>query len=197
LIKIVAAVLCLAIALPTIWERLQTRASNVDLIARTIGAHEQPGDVVIINPFADAITFQRYYRGKNEYISVPPLKDLTLHRWDEVLEQMRAGNAMAPALEKMRAALQSDHRIWLVTNSDISPAKKAPPPVAPLDPRAPRPLGFFLFAWSRELTYELQTHTTGAAVVPVRVQQPISLYEDDRLLLLSGWRNSPPEQTSP
>lgn len=191
LIKIIAAVLCLAIALPAIWQQVQTRASNVDLIARAIEAQEQPGDIVIVNPFADAITFQRYYRGVNQSISVPPLKDLTLHRWDEVLEQMRAGNAMAPALEKIRAALQSGHRVWLVTNMEVVPVKQAPPPVAPLDPSAPRPLGYFLFAWSRELIYELQSHATGVAIVPIRAQQPISFYEDDRLLLLSGWRNSP------
>jgi hypothetical protein len=197
LIKIVGAVLCLAIALPVIWQQLQTRASNIDFIAHTIEANEQPGDIVIVNPFTDAITFQRYYRGVNEYISVPPLKDLTLHRWDEVLEQMRVGNAMAPALEKMRVALRSGRRIWLVTNMDITSVKQAPPPVAPLDPQNPRPLGYFLFAWSRELTYELQAHATGLAVVPAHPPQPISLYEHDRLLLLSGWRDSAPPQSSP
>ena len=195
--KILGAVLCLAVALPAIWQQLQTRASNIDLIAQTIQAREEPGDLIIVNPFSDAITFQRYYRGANEYISVPPLKDLTLHRWDEVMEQMRAGHAMAPALEKMRSALQNGRRIWLVTSVDIVPVKKAPAPAAPLDPENPRPLGYFLFAWSRELMYELQTHSTGVAAVPVRTSQPISLYEDDRLLLVSGWNNSPVESSIP
>jgi hypothetical protein len=193
-VKVAGAVLCVCVLVPGLWERLQTRASNVDVIAHMIEERAQTGDIVVIGQFTDAITFRRYFHGAADSISIPPMQDLTLHRWDELLREMRTPNALEPALAKIDDTLRQGHQVWLVTSVGLRPSPMRPPPVPPYTDAAPRPVGFFLTGWYRQVTAELQRHSRKVAKVPVRIAQPISPYENNGLLVFSGWQDTSPTQ---
>lgn len=184
--RTVAAASCIVVATPMFLERLETRASNIDLIARTIEAREKPGDLVVIQTFADAITFGRYYRGASPWTPAPPMNDRSLHRWDEVIDHMRAPDAMKPLLARIRTTLRGGHRVWLVTNTGWWEVKREPPRPEPFDPSQPRRLDYYLFTWSRQLFYELRAGAAGVEAVEVAAREPISRYENDALFLVSG-----------
>jgi hypothetical protein len=192
--KVAAAALCVCVLVPGLWERLQTRASNVDVIAHMIEERAQPGDIVVIGQFTDAITFRRYFHGAAESISIPPMQDLTLHRWDELLREMRTPNAVEPVLARIDDTLRQGHQVWLVTSVGLRPLPMRPPPVPPFTEVASRPVGFFLIGWYRQVTYELQRHARNVAKVPIRIAQPISPYENNGLAVFSGWQDTSPAE---
>lgn len=191
--KTAAAAVCIIVACPALWERMQTRASDVDLIAHMIEERAQPGDVVVIGQFTDAITFRRYFHGAAESFSIPPMQDLTLHRWDELLHEMQTPNAVEPVLAKIDDTLRQGHQVWFVTSIALRPVPTSPS-VPPFTDAAPRPVGFFLIGWYRQVTHELQRHAQHIAQVPIRIAQPISPYEKNALFVFSGWQDTSPAQ---
>jgi hypothetical protein len=183
--KVGLVVLCLALAAPAIEPRLQIRLSNIDRIAKVIEAREKPGDLVVIQPFVDAIPFGRYYRGTSRWTSAPPVEDVSLHRWDLVIASARSAAAMDPLLDDVRRTLGEGHRVWLVTRVRWTEVRRRPPRPEPLSGTKPR-LGFYFQRWSQQLFYELQADESRMEKIRIPSDQPVSPYERDELLVVSG-----------
>ena len=58
------------------------RQTNADLVAQTVTRGAAPGDLVLVNPWYDGISFGRYYRGKAPWITLPEMTDHRYHRYD-------------------------------------------------------------------------------------------------------------------
>ena len=183
LLVVVAGCTCLGLAAPTIIDRSRLRASNVDEVAQVVDAEEHPGDFIVIDDFTYAITFSRYYHGRNSWMSVPPLRDLSLHNWGEVMRQMQTPDAMRPLLDQVQKALTTGHRVWLITGSVRPFPASAPEAVPPFDPHTPRSLGFYLHSWSEQLRYELRRDAKTITTVQLKADQPISRYEEPRVVV--------------
>lgn len=104
--KAVSIVAALGLLLPAIWGRLQERVSNLDLVAGIVAREARPGDVILLYPFADGITFNRYYRGTEEWLTVPSLQDHSLHNWAEVRAAVKNPKVMDLVLSEVNRALR-------------------------------------------------------------------------------------------
>jgi hypothetical protein len=191
------ALLALVATFPSLNAAISTRMSNLDLVADTISKRGAPGDLVIVNPYVDGVSFKRYYRGPVEWITIPMLPNLPLEHPNDLLNELRRPDSIVPALEKIRRTLQGGHNVWLATTWRWDPPAEIPQPVTPLRAPDPRTMGYFLRGWEQSFQYVLRAHAENSYVIAVPCDQPIAWYEQSRLFLFSGWRDTaaaPPPQ---
>jgi hypothetical protein len=185
------AVVVLAFTFPALHEAVSTRMSNLDLIAGVIVKRAQSGDLVIIYPYVDGVTFQRYYHGEIEWKTIPMLTRLPLREANDLLDELRRPDAIQPLLEKIKHTLQAGHQVWLASTWRWEPPSEPPGPIEPLRTEDTRPLGYYLRGWGRSCQYVLQAHSQNLFVIRIPVEQPIARYERSDLYLFSGWHDKP------
>jgi dolichyl-phosphate-mannose-protein mannosyltransferase len=177
----------LTIAIPG-WKEVQTRWTNVDVVAAGIAKQVTAGDVIVLNPFWIGMTFQRYYQGQTPWVTVPPLEDVHIVRYDLVKVAMTRPTSVNPVLEKMAEALRSGHRVWWVggfpAGADNEKPQILPPPPLPgtgwyLNP--------YLFSWGRQAAHLLESHGLESSPVEFPVNGPVSVYENVTVTVVSGW----------
>jgi hypothetical protein len=95
---------------------VKCRQTNVDLIAGGLSSEVTPNDYVIVYPFYCGVTFERYYKGRASWTTIPPLEDYTLQRWDLFMAKMQANDPVAPVIDRIASTLQSGNRVWFVGN---------------------------------------------------------------------------------
>ena len=197
LVRAALTLLVLVVTFPTLYAAVSTRLSNLDLISEIIVEHARPGDLVIIYPYVDAVTFKRYYHGEMEWMTIPMVAHLPLQHPDDLLDELRRPDAIVPALDKIRHTLQSGHKVWLASTWRWQPPAEHPPPVEPLRPNDTRPMGHFLRGWERSYQYVLRAHAGEFFVLPVPAAQPIAFYERSQLYLFSGWNENEKSRDRP
>jgi hypothetical protein len=188
------AVIIVVGSFPALYTAVSTRLSNYDLVADIIAKRAVVGDLVIIDPFVDALTFTHYYHGPVEWIIFPPVPIPSVGP-DDIPDALRRPDAVVSGLDKIKQTLQAGRKVWLATSWNWDPPTQPPALVAPLRPSDNRTMGYFLRSWQRAFQYLLSVHAESSYLVPVPCDQPIAWYEKSRLYLFSGWR-SKPEQTS-
>src|SRR5436309_2378863 len=129
--RVGTAVLATALAFPASLDRVGARQTNVDLIAQYVHTAAQPGDLILVNPWYVGITFNRYYRGPVRWMTLPPMEDLTVHRYDLLKLRMTSAEPLAPLYGAIQGALESRHRVWLVGGLLFPPAGYVPPVLPP------------------------------------------------------------------
>ena len=189
--RILVAIVCLLSSITLVVARVQVRASNLDVIAATLEKHAGPNDLIVLYPFVDGITFNRYYHGATRWLTIPKIGDLSLHRWDLLMQQARQENAIAPVLEEIDKVLRDGNQVWIATTFPLVPSEGPPRPVLPLQDSRPRRIGYFLGGWRDLLVANLREHAERSTAVNVPIEQSVSKYERSRLLVFSGWRDSP------
>ncbi len=187
-----ALAVSLLIAIATVspaWRQVAERRTDVDAVAAHLERTASPGDVIVVFPFYSGVSFQRYYRGPVPWVTIPPLDDLRIHRYDLLKEAMIRSAAMDPVLDRMAESLRAGHRVWLVGGL---PALQGAQPPAPLPP-APNPAtgwqnGPYLLAWGQQANYFLASHARRSDRVPIPGEASASSYERVSLFVVSGWR---------
>lgn len=185
--RIVLALVCGATAWAPSWAALHGRQTTVDLIAGRLGDLADSRDYVVVHPWYCGLVFERYYRGRAPFATVPPLPDLRLQRKDVFRDAMRSTDPMGPLLDALAATLRSGHTVWLVGR--LPEAGSGPPP----DPGpAPSPLAgwnhdLYAHLWAVRLAFLLREHSveTTAIAVPGEVSGPERL----ELMRVAGWRD--------
>ena len=181
----VSAVACTT-AIPG-WEQSGARWTNVDVVAARVGRQAAAGDAIVLNPFWIGITFQRYYKGQATWVTIPPLEDVHIVRFDLVKAAMARSDALDPALDTMAKALQSGHRVFWVQGLAVNESE--PPPRLP---PAPLPdtgwyIGPYLYGWARQASYFLQSHGLRSEIMDTRVAGRALGYETVVVTIVSGW----------
>jgi hypothetical protein len=163
---------------------LQNRQTNLDMLADQLSSEAQPNDFIVVNNWYYGVTFQRYYHGVTPWMTLPPLSDLSLHRYDLLKAEMQNPDALRPLLEQVSAALRDGHRVWLVGRI---PLDGHPPPA--IQPAPNNSWGWHLFpytqVWAAELGYFLTLHATGAQRFPIT--SGINSFENVEIASVSGW----------
>ena len=193
---ILRLVLCFACVLSSVtaaFTKVQVRASNLDVIALVLEKHAVKEDLIVIYPFVDAITFSRYFHGPAPFVTIPKIDDLSLHRWDQLVQQARQENAIAPLITRVNETLRSGHQVWVATTFSLTAPAGSAPPVQPLRDSAPHRIGYFLVGWGEQFVANLRKHVERSAPVNVALDQPVSRYERSRLFVFAGWKDSAPE----
>jgi hypothetical protein len=192
-IRAAAAILYLIVTLPFVYDGAMLRLSNLDLIARTVEARAAPGDFIIILPYVEGITFARYFHGQSKWTTIPQLKYPPFKPSEDVLEEYRRPDAIRRVLDSINETLRAGNKVWIASSWPMQIPAAEPPPVLPLEKSDSRPLGHFFWRWQDAIAYDLNLHATTRSRVEVPCEQPVSIYENSRLAVFSGWKEKPDE----
>jgi hypothetical protein len=185
--RVARPVLAAAIAvtsLPLTWHEVNSRQTNMDLIAAKLTQSARPGDLIIVSPWFMGISFDRYYRGSASWITMPPIEFHKFHRYDLVQKQMQSsapGRVIAPVEEGIAETLKAGHRVWiagLLSFQEEHPHKE------------PAELASAL-KWSHELAMYLRASARHLEVVKIDAQSPVNHFENSPLRMVEGWAGAP------
>jgi hypothetical protein len=175
---------------PGVVEAVPLRMTNLDLVAQTIKEQGRADDLVVVFPWYCGITFQRYYRGQAEWITLPDFGEHRFHRHLLVAEKMREGDAAVRSeLGLVERTLRDGGRVWIV---GVPVAPNADQPLAPLPPAPTGPLGWraapYLENWELQLGGLVETHARHGERVPIGDSERVNAWENLPLYRLEGWR---------
>jgi hypothetical protein len=170
-------------------QQLLIRQSNIDLIARFLTLHGTSEDVIIISPWYFGISFRRYYDGSADWITVPPVGDHRIHRYDLVKEQMTLQEPLNLVYKRIEKTLESGNRTWIAIAGGLATMDPLPP-VLPPAPNSP--FGWqeeaYVYSWSRQVLHYAQRHGVSIQRVLITTKKPIRDLENVSLFVIKGFR---------
>jgi hypothetical protein len=131
---VIAVVVLGAGALPT-WRALHERHTNADAIAATLTEQAERDDLILVNPWFLASSVGHYYTGQARIVTIPPIGDYRVHRFDLIKEAMLSDDPLAPLRAQIQQTLESGHRLWVVGRLKLDPSGAVPAPM----PKPPLP----------------------------------------------------------
>lgn len=166
------------------------RLTNIDLVAEHLQSRSKHGDLIVVSPWYYGVTFQRYYNGNAEWITLPSLTDHAVHRYDLLKAKMESNNPIDSTLEEVAETLKSGNRVWIVGHLSY------PSPETTLNILSPAPNdevgwneGAYLRSWSMQVGQLLQSRATRAEQLPHIGGQNVSPYENAKVVVFEGWKN--------
>ena len=184
----IAAVAVVVTGATGAWQAMHERQTNVDVIAGRLHAEAGPQDLILVNPWYLGVTLSRYYRGKSQVMTIPPIGDRTISRYDLLKEQMLTADATAPVRQAIDRALSSGGRVWLVggllappPGVDI-PASLPPPPLPDTEWNSMP----YELLWSKQVAFWLGKRVNTCS--PIDLGVPGGRLENAFLVVCAGWR---------
>ena len=175
---------------PLAYQATHVRLTNVDLTAKIIAEHAQVEDLVVVDYYLYAISFQRYYHGQAPWVSVPDVSDLSLHRWDLLSQTMDRPHPVEPILKRIEETLQAGHDVYVAGLAPINHETVAPPDLPTVSQNNfGRILWPYVRRWSSQVAYTAQTHASRGVIIPILAKEPISTAENIRAFAVSGWKD--------
>jgi len=169
--------------------QINCRMTKMDEVARHLNQQARPEDLIVVYPWYNGVSFQRYYQGKAAWTTLPELGDHRVHRYDLVKVRLQEVDPVQPVIERVQRAMQAGGKIWVVgTLPPPLPGETQPPR---LPPAPESPTGWYdepyTYVWGRQLETFLQNHTREAKPVVVGAAGCYSIYEDVPLTVVSGF----------
>jgi len=177
---------------PSAYSALRWRQTNCDLLAAQVSREAKAGDLIIVHPWFNGLSFAHNFRGTIPWTTLPPVGDYRFYRYDLIKSELQKTNAIAPVLKQVQIALQSGNRVWIVGRIPWPPSEARAPVRLPPAPNGP--YGWldqpYTVAWGMELGYFLAHHVTNAdwLVNPATNSIPINPAERMTLMVTSGWK---------
>ncbi len=188
----VIAVWLLCSTMPAAWYEIGTRHTNADLVGTQMQKLTQEGDVVLIPRWECAISLCRYFHGKAEVITLPPIGDHRFHRYDLVLKEMDTPDAIQPVLEQIEQTLRSGHKVFLADILPFPGADVQLPNLIPAykEPRGGWDAGTYYEIWKAQAGQFLRAHATrlGRIEVPLPPGVAVQDFEELRPAVVQGWK---------
>jgi hypothetical protein len=175
------------------WAEAHTRRSNLDVVAAFLSHNASAGDLIVVQDAWEGITFNRYYRGQAQWLSVPPIDSHEVHRIDLVIAEMNEPEAMTPVLRAITNTLTSGHHVWLVGSIPIARWQDAPPGPTPLPPRPSEMptrwwAGSYLSWWNQQVTTLLLDHAQQEKAEAIAAPGPVNHFEDVSVVRFTGYK---------
>ncbi len=169
---------------------LDYRFTNVPQFAQKISAAAGKNDLVIVTPWQLGITFDRYFHGACEWMTVPPLVEHTAHRFDLIQLLMADPDVMTPVLEKISATLRAGGAIWVVggineVNGTNAPVPLPPPPL----PGSGWNETPYRMTWNNQLAWLLRRNATNIECLDRGFAEDVNLNERAAFSKVTGWKN--------
>ncbi len=173
------------------WNVVQTRVTNADAVAACVGRNAQPGDCVLVSPWAYGVSFHYYYKGAVLWTTLPPLADHTIHRYDLMKAAIASTDPLAGVFAQLEQTLRAGHRVWIVGWLDGPPPGQAAPArlrPAPTDPAVGWNESRYMVNWTLQVGDYLRAHGVRATDATLPIHQPISTLENMDLYCVQGWQ---------
>jgi hypothetical protein len=193
LIRIGFLVMMLTVSAGPAWAEAHTRRSNLDVVGAFLSQNASAGDLIVIQDAWEGITFNRYYRGRAQWLSVPPIDSHELHRIDLVIAKMNEPEAMTPVLRAIINTLTSGHHVWLVGSIPIARWQDAPPGPTPLPPGPSEMptgwwMGSYLSWWNQQVTTLLLDHAQQEKAETIAAPGSVNHFEDVSVVRFAGYK---------
>ena len=171
---------------------VNTRRSNVDVIASQLRERAIAGDAVFVHVWYYGVSLERYYRGSVPWTTIPPIDSHALHRYDLIKTWMTAADQRTPVrsvIDLAAASLQRGGKVFIVGDLPRPRGTGLPRVLPP----APVPgLGWpeqgYNDQWGEMVGHYLRSHAATITAIPVSPEGRVSQYENLRLLVAEGWR---------
>jgi hypothetical protein len=187
-VRLAAAALLVIVALPATAREATVRMTNVDLVAR-LASEARPHDLVLVGKWFYGVSFNRYYRGPADWMTVPDLPDHRFHRYDLVKARMTAPDPMRGVLGAVRSTLRSGHAVLWIAGSDEPPADPLPVSLPPAPHAAS---GWtdtpYYRVWTRQVEDFLHRHARLQTALPIAPGQRVSGYERLTIRRFQQWQ---------
>ena len=175
------------------WAEAHTRRSNLDLVANFLSQNASAGDLIVVQDAWEGITFNRYYRGKAQWLTVPPIDSHEVHRVDLAIAEMNQPEAMTPVLHAITNTLMSGHDVWVVGSIPIVRSRDAPHGPTSLPPRPPEMptrwwFGSYLYSWNQQVTTLLLDHAQQGKAETIAAPGPVNHFEDVSVVRFTGYK---------
>jgi hypothetical protein len=176
------------------WVEAHTRRSNVDVIAAFLSHNARAGDLIVMQDTWEGITFNRYYRGQAQWLTVPPIDSHEVHRIDLVMPEMNQPEAMTPVLQAITNTLASGSHVWVVGSIPMARWKDAPPgptPLPPLPSEMPTRWwgGSYLVWWNQQVTTLLLDHAQEGETETIAATEPVNHFENVSVARFTGYKS--------
>ncbi len=186
------------VSVPATFVQVRRLQTNVDVIARSLSVRAGPQDLILVYPWYCGVTFNRYYSGKAAWLTLPPLADYRLHRYDLVKEKLAASEPIQPALERIQKTLSAGNNVWIAGELPAAPPGETAVPTLP--PAPDGPLGWFdepyTYVWGRQSLRLIQTWAKELTWVSTNHDGRVSRFEDLPVELATGSGLNPFPSTS-
>jgi hypothetical protein len=188
-VNLVGSGLAAAAFIPSSYHLSELRKTNCDLAAVVVANSAAQDDLVIVNRFTHAPTFQRYYRGTAPWTSVPAVGDHLQHRAYLARPVMLNPDAIQDILLRIESELKAGHKVFLVGRFPLSemgrPLSITPTPQSGSSWR----LGIYLNIWRSQIVNLLGQHAVQVVKIALNESQPIDPQEKEDVLVFSGWKD--------
>jgi hypothetical protein len=160
------------------WDEARVRRSNVDQIALTLERCAAPEDLILVHSSYEGISFDRYYKGRNRWLTIPPIESHKVHRNDLLWRSLHEPNPMSSALAAIRTTIQNGGKVWIVGHlPSIPPGPLSP---APNPERLPTKWWLPPYAdyWAKQAVAELRAGGRTPELIPISLEQPVNRLEN-------------------
>lgn len=196
--RITAAALLVAALAATAFSTAQRRMTNVDRVARILEKQAGPRDLIVVNEWYLGVSFNRYYRGKARWMTIPDLADHRMHRFDLVKEKMQSADPLLAVRRAMERTLRAGQRIWVVSRANLPPEETT---LLTLPPAPHGPWGWsdspYTHVWTRQLNLFLSTNAVRRREIRARPGGPVSGMEDLGIVMYGERAGTIPAQDVP
>jgi hypothetical protein len=176
---------------PIAFQATNVRLTNIDLVTETIAQRAQPSDLVIVDNYFYAISFNRYYHGKAPWVTLPDVKDVSLHRWDLLTNSMRQSRPIQPILDRIDQTLRAGHDVYVLGFAPLNHGTSEPIDLPPAPAGASGwSLWPYVRRWTVQVSYAIQTRGEHGKIISIHTDQPVSSVENVHAVVVSGWREN-------
>jgi hypothetical protein len=169
---------------------ISTRHTNIDLVAQNLAQVAAPEDLILLTRWECGVTMKRYYKGRANWSTIPPLTDFHFQAYQPIMARMREEAPIRPILIQAAQTMKSGHRVWLIGETP-TPLPGEP---APFLPRVGdgkdgwRGSCSFYNVWIMQVTHFLRQHFVSAKQIGLAETGPVSEFEDLGVSVVQGWK---------
>jgi hypothetical protein len=190
MLRVILSFILVLVCIPVCYAGVHLRQSNIDLVAAKLKEAAQPEDLILVSPWHYGVSLQRYLDARR-WTTVPPMKEIRIHRYDLMKQAMMTENPIGPLLDKARATLRSGHRLWLVGIFREPPGGIPQPLYPPYAGNTGQPASRYSFNWMFQITWLVEQHATGGSRVEIPIPGGVAVnpFENVPVLVMDGWRD--------
>lgn len=194
IMRLICVLIIMATTYINTWNAVHIRRTNMDILTVKLESISVKNDLIVVNPFYFGIPFEHYYKGDAPWVTLPPITDHRLHRYDLFKEKMTETEPLVIVHDQIQKTLQAGNRVWVIgggiyfLKDGESPGELPPAPHSPYGWSE----GAYSDVWWRQTAYLIQQHATNAGAISIDYKGPISPYENAQLFVFQGWRSQEP-----
>ena len=179
IVRVVLAISAGAATFNAAHQSAYARQTNIDIVASIVARSAAKDDLILVNPWFYAVSFQRYYRGEAHFTTLPPIGDYRIHRYDLVKAKMASANPIDTVLSETSRTLSAGHNVWIIGQISSLPEGVEPLSITPA-PNSPN--GWYVIAymlnWEQQFLYLVQSHSVESLFFPPVTNKPVNRFED-------------------